>query len=84
MHRGFHVSGCLSMLPEIPPDLVEAMDLGISLFAGEAEDRFGQILRDAYRLELKPLYNYLDDLPGLEGTPAPILPRPGSSAPRER
>ncbi len=71
---GFHVSGCLSMLPEIPPDLVEAMDLGISLFAGEAEDRFGQVLRDACCLELKPLYNFLDDLPGLEGTPAPILP----------
>src|SRR5579862_1913472 len=28
---GFHVSGCLSMLPELPPELKEAMDLGISL-----------------------------------------------------
>ena len=34
---GFHVSGCLSMLPELTPELKEAMDLGISLFAGEAE-----------------------------------------------
>ena len=37
---GFHVSGCLSMLPELTPELKEAMDLGISLFAGEAEGRF--------------------------------------------
>ena len=36
---GFHVSGCLSMLPELPPDLKEALDLGITLFAGEAEGR---------------------------------------------
>src|ERR1700719_186696 len=36
---GFHVSGCLSMLPGIPPELQEALDLGISLFAGEAEGR---------------------------------------------
>src|SRR5580704_8085417 len=31
---GFHVSGCLSMLPELPGELKNAMDLGISLFAG--------------------------------------------------
>ena len=34
---GFHVSGCLSMLPETPDSLKEALDLGISLYAGEAE-----------------------------------------------
>ena len=34
---GFHVSGCLAMLPEMQPDLQEALDLGCSLFAGEAE-----------------------------------------------
>ena len=37
---GFHVSGCLAMLPETPDVLKEALDLGISLFAGEAEGRF--------------------------------------------
>ncbi len=71
---GFHVSGSLSMLPGIQADLQEAMDLGISLFAGEAEGRLDEVLNDAYRCELKPLYNYLDDLPGLEGAPPPILP----------
>ena len=35
---GFHVSGCISMLPELPDDLKEAQRLGISLFAGEAEE----------------------------------------------
>ena len=30
---------------------------------------------DAWNGELKPLYNYMDQLPSLEGEPAPILPR---------
>jgi radical SAM superfamily enzyme YgiQ (UPF0313 family) len=71
---GFHVSGCLSMLPEITPELREAMDLGISLFAGEAEGRFEMVLRDAWNGTLKPLYNFMNDLPALEGTTLPILP----------
>ncbi len=71
---GFHVSGCLSMLPELPPELKEAMDLGISLFAGEAEGRLELVLRDAWNGTLKPLYNYMADLPSLEGVPMPILP----------
>jgi Radical SAM superfamily len=73
---GFHVSGCLAMLPEMPKELRDAQALGISFFAGEAEDgRLGEVLRDAYAGKLKPLYNYLDDAPALEGEPAPILPR---------
>jgi hypothetical protein len=71
---GFHVSGCLAMLPELPPELKEAMDLGISLFAGEAEGRLEIVLRDAWSGTLKPLYNYMNDLPSLEGVPMPILP----------
>jgi hypothetical protein len=31
-------------------------------------------LQAAYRKELKPLYNYMDDLPSLEGMPVPYLP----------
>ena len=71
---GFHVSGCLAMLPEIPPDIREAMDLGISMFAGEAEGRLEEVLTDAYDGRLKPLYNYMDDLPDIRGVPTPILP----------
>ena len=71
---GFHVSGCLSMLPETPDSLKEALDLGISLYAGEAEGRFDEVLRDAAAGTLKPIYNYLHDLPGLEGATGPYMP----------
>jgi radical SAM superfamily enzyme YgiQ (UPF0313 family) len=71
---GFHVSGTLSMLPGIQPEVQEAMDLGISLFAGEAEGRFEQVLSDAWNGTLKPLYNFMDDLPSLSGVPTPLLP----------
>ncbi|MDP6432956.1 MAG: hypothetical protein QGI15_01385, partial [Candidatus Scalindua sp.] len=30
---GFHTSGCIAMLPELPDDLKEAMGMGITLFA---------------------------------------------------
>ena len=29
---GFHVSGCISMLPDLPADLRSALELGITLF----------------------------------------------------
>ncbi|MGH6981479.1 MAG: B12-binding domain-containing radical SAM protein, partial [Stellaceae bacterium] len=72
---GFHVSGTLAMLPGVQPEMQEAIDLGICLFAGEAEGRFESLLRDAYRQELPPIYNYMDDLPNLAGAPTPFLPR---------
>ena len=72
---GFHVSGCFSMLPQIPADLQAALDIGVSLFAGEAEDgRLDVLLSDAAVGKLKPIYNHLDDLPNIAGTPAPYLP----------
>ncbi len=71
---GFHVSGCLAMLPGITPELQEALDLGISLFAGEAEGRFDAILQDAWNGNLKPIYNFMDDLPSLSGAALPMLP----------
>jgi radical SAM superfamily enzyme YgiQ (UPF0313 family) len=72
---GFHVSGCLSMLDGTAIDLERARNMGISLFAGEAEGRFDAVLRDAAEDKLKPLYNYMDDLPDIGGTPIPFLPR---------
>jgi hypothetical protein len=72
---GFHVSGCIAMLPEMPADLRAAQSLGIALFAGEAEGgRLDAVLRDVMIGTLKPLYNFMDDLPGLEGAPLPMLP----------
>ena len=72
---GFHVAGCLAMLPELPADLREALGLGISLFAGEAEGRMAALLRDADAGALRPIYNYMNDLPGLDAATPPILPR---------
>src|SRR5215469_17227776 len=40
---GFHVSGCVAMLPEMPPEMEEARALGITLFAGEGEKRLDQV-----------------------------------------
>jgi len=71
---GFHVSGCLSMLDDLPPDLVAARDLGVALYAGEAEGRLEEVFADAMNGALKPVYNYLDDLPGLEDQVVPFLP----------
>lgn len=71
---GFHVSGCLAMLPELPADIQQAQQMGISLFAGEAENRLDEVLQDAWRGQLHPLYNYMNDLPAISGTPVPILP----------
>jgi hypothetical protein len=72
---GFHVSGCISMLPAMPPELQEAMDLGIHLFAGEAEGRMAEVLRDVASGQAKPMYKYLNDLPEMAAAVFPILPR---------
>jgi hypothetical protein len=72
---GFHVSGCISMLPTLPADLQEALDLGIHLFAGEAEGRMADVLRDVAAGTAKPIYKYLNDLPEMEAAVYPILPR---------
>ncbi|MBX5158920.1 MULTISPECIES: radical SAM protein [unclassified Rhizobium] len=72
---GFHVSGCLSMLDGQAVGLDACRDMGISMFAGEAEGRLEMVLRDAAAGELKPLYNFMNDLPGIGGTPVPFLPK---------
>jgi uncharacterized radical SAM superfamily protein len=71
---GFHVSGTLAMLKERDPDVRRAEEMGISLFAGEAEGRLERVLNDAANNQLQPLYNYMDDLPDLDGTVTPFLP----------
>src|SRR6266404_5979865 len=54
---GFHVSGILSMMGGNDADLHRAKAMGVSLFAGEAEERLEQVLKDAFEQKLKPLYN---------------------------
>jgi radical SAM superfamily enzyme YgiQ (UPF0313 family) len=70
---GFHVSGTMSMLGGDDPDLHRAKAMGICLFAGEAEGRLEEVLCDAFAGTLKPLYNYMADLPGIEGMPIPLI-----------
>jgi len=71
---GFHVSGTIAMLKERDPDVRRAEEMGVSLFAGEAEGRLDQVLRDAANGTLQPLYNFMNDLPNLEGAALPLLP----------
>jgi radical SAM superfamily enzyme YgiQ (UPF0313 family) len=71
---GFHVSGMLAMFSDVMADLQEAVDLGVTLFAGEAEGRMDEVLRDAAAGRLRPIYNFIDDLPALEGAIVPFLP----------
>ena len=71
---GFHTSGCVAMLPTLPADLVQAMERGISLYAGELEGRLDALLVDAHEGASKPLYDFMKDLPDLQEKPVPYLP----------
>jgi Radical SAM superfamily len=72
---GFHVSGCLSMLDGRAVDLDTCRDMGIAMFAGEAENRLDTVLQDAAEGRLASLYDVMKDLPNIEGTPVPFLPK---------
>ena len=75
MIGGFHVSGCLSMLPKLPVDLEEALDLGVTLYAGEGENRLAELLVDIRDGAAKPIYNHLKDMPDMSAAGLPLLPR---------
>ena len=72
---GFHVSGCLAMLDGRAVELDACRAMGISIFAGEAEGWLDRVLCDAADGRLAPLYNAMKELPGMEGTPVPFLPK---------
>lgn len=71
---GFHVSGCLTMLDELTPELKSAVESGITLFGGEAEGRLDELLVDADRGQTKQIYSFVTDLPDLRRRPLPFLP----------
>ena len=71
---GFHVSGSIAMLPQLPPDLERARQTGVTLFAGEAEGRLERLFADALAGRLEPIYNFMDDLPALQQQVTPFLP----------
>ncbi|MET0638667.1 MAG: radical SAM protein, partial [Hyphomicrobium sp.] len=76
MIGGFHVSGCLSMLKELPADIKAAQELGISIYAGEAEEGLDEVLIDAARGELRSLYDHMKHLPDIGDIASPpFLPK---------
>jgi radical SAM superfamily enzyme YgiQ (UPF0313 family) len=68
---GFHVSGCIAMLKELPEDIKDAQRLGISIYAGEAEDGFDEAILDAARGALRPIYDHMKHLPDIGDVDAP-------------
>lgn len=72
---GFHVSGVLATLPELSPELQELRDAGVTLVAGEAEGgHWEMLLHDAIGNKLRPVYNFLGDLPDISDAPIPEVP----------
>jgi hypothetical protein len=72
---GFHVSGCLAMLDGRAVDLDDCRQMGIAMFAGEAEGRLHMVLQDAAQGRLAPIYNFMKELPEIRGAPVPFLPK---------
>jgi radical SAM superfamily enzyme YgiQ (UPF0313 family) len=73
MIGGFHVSGYLALLPDIPPDIQQLMDEGITLVKGEVEETWGDLLCDAVNDRLKPMYDFLNAKPDLYTKPLPAI-----------
>ncbi|MBI4455821.1 MAG: B12-binding domain-containing radical SAM protein [Acidobacteria bacterium] len=70
---GFHVSGHLAMLPNIPGDIQELFDMGVSVVKGEVEESWSSILQDAVKGQLQSLYDFIDDKPDLYTAPVPLV-----------
>jgi radical SAM superfamily enzyme YgiQ (UPF0313 family) len=71
MIGGFHVSGCIAMLKELPADIKEAQALGVSIYAGEAEEGFDEAILDAARGKLRPIYDHMKHLPDIGDVASP-------------
>jgi radical SAM superfamily enzyme YgiQ (UPF0313 family) len=70
---GFHVSGYLALLPDIPPDIQHLMDEGATIVKGEVEETWGDLLLDAVNNRLKPMYDFLNSKPDLYTKPIPAI-----------
>ncbi|MGB6431169.1 MAG: radical SAM protein [Candidatus Acidiferrales bacterium] len=70
---GFHVSGYLALLKQIPPDIQSLMDEGVTIVKGEVEEVWGDLLLDAVNGTLKPLYDFIDQKPDLYEKPIPMI-----------
>ncbi|MEJ2079408.1 MAG: radical SAM protein [Acidobacteriota bacterium] len=70
---GFHVSGYLSMIPEVPADIQELLDLGVTVVKGEVEESWNDLLEDAIQGRLQPLYDFTSCKPDLHEAPIPSV-----------
>jgi radical SAM superfamily enzyme YgiQ (UPF0313 family) len=70
---GFHVSGTLSLFSTVSPEIQELLEAGVSVVAGEVEDRWAELLCDAWKDRLKPIYRFINDLPDLANAPRPLI-----------
>ncbi|HEX8872527.1 MAG TPA: radical SAM protein [Candidatus Acidoferrum sp.] len=75
MIGGFHVSGYLALLPDVPPDIQQLMDAGVTIVKGEVEEVWGDLLADAAHGRLRPMYDFLNAKPDLYEKPIPAIRR---------
>jgi len=75
MIGGFHVSGMTAMFPEGTPDIARLTDAGVTVVAGEVEDRWAALLSDVVNDRLQPSYNFLATPPELKRQPVPRVKR---------
>lgn len=73
MLGGFHVSGLLALVPEIPGDIRALLDAGVTIVKGEVEETWVDLLRDAASGRLRPLYDFLDRRPDISECPPPTM-----------
>jgi len=72
---GFHVSGLLNTVSEIPAQMQDLLDSGVCLVKGEVEEAWDEILKDAVLDRLEPLYDFTETRPDLEHAPVPLVDR---------
>ena len=70
---GFHVSGYLALLPDIPADIQQLLDEGVTIVKGEVEETWGDLLLDAVNNRLRPMYDFLNSKPDLYTKPIPAI-----------
>ena len=72
---GFHTSGTVNMLGKQEPEIQELIRESISIVSGEVEENWAEILADALRGRLKPIYSFAQDLQNLVDIGNAPLPR---------
>nr|WP_321458405.1 radical SAM protein [uncultured Cohaesibacter sp.] len=68
---GVHVNGIKALFKENDYGLQDALDMGASLFVGQAEGHLDGLLRDLHEGTLKQVYDYLKQVPDLSAVPMP-------------